>query len=125
MQAQESKEFKKLLLSKRRILAGDVDVMHEETLKKTRQEATGNLSKMPRDMADIGTDNFEQDMTLELIENDEATLREIDEAIRRIADKTYGTCPSCNKSIKKTRLRALPHAKHCIKCQRLEEKDML
>ena len=125
MQAQESKEFKKLLLSKRRVLAGDVDVMQEETLKKTRQQATGNLSKMPRDMADIGTDNFEQDMTLELIENDEATLREIDEAIRRIADKTYGTCLNCDKSIKKTRLRALPHAKHCIKCQRLEEKDML
>ena len=90
--------------------------MADATLRRTRSEASGDLSSMPIHMADIGSDNFEQEFTLSLMENDEETLELIEAALERIEDGTYGSCTECGGRIPKTRLNAIPYTPHCIKC---------
>lgn len=116
-------QFKKLLLTLRGKLVGKVDSMQGEALKKSRQDASGDLSNVPIHMADIGTDNYERDLMIELIENGEEGLRNIDTALEKMDDGSYGVCEICSKKINKDRLKAVPYAKLCIDCQREEEID--
>ncbi len=115
-------EFRAMLLAKRRELVGDVDNLTNEALRRSRSEASGDLSSMPIHMADIGTDNWEQEFTLGLIDNERALLKEIDGALNRIADRTYGVCVATRRPIRLARLRAKPWAKFCIEHARLEER---
>ena len=116
-------QFKKLLLSLRERLVGKVDSMQGEALKRSRQDASGDLSNVPIHMADVGTDNYERDLMIELIENGEEGLRNIDTALEKMDDGSYGVCEICAKKINKERLKAVPYAKLCIDCQREEEID--
>lgn len=106
-------EFKGLLLRKRNELAGDVRRLMSEAFNR-RGEGAGEHSSMPIHMADLGSDNWEQEFTLGLIANEEAVVREVDEALERIENKTYGICLATRKRISKARLRAKPWAKYCI-----------
>ena len=117
--------LRKLLVMKRDILSGDVTNLQNEALRKNRQTASGDLSNMPIHMADLGSDNYEQEFALGLIQNEEITIREIDEALRRIDEGTYGVCENCQKKIPLARLRAKPHAKYCITCKIQDEKGLL
>ncbi|MFQ5491897.1 MAG: TraR/DksA family transcriptional regulator [Phycisphaerae bacterium] len=114
-------EFRKMLLDKRRELVGDVDHLTREALRRSRSEAAGDLSSMPIHMADIGTDNWEQEFTLGLIDTERTLLHEIDEALGRIDNRTYGVCLATHKPITLARLRAKPWAKYCIRHARLLE----
>jgi len=125
MRSRELEQFRKLLLEKRRLLVGDVNALEKAALQDSRQDASGDLSKMPLDMADIGSDNYEQEFTLGLIETEQATLGEIDEALARIDRKEFGKCVACGGLIPKSRLKIQPHAKHCIECKRRLEKGLL
>ncbi len=125
MKAEEVAQFKKLLLSLRERLVGKVDVMQGETLKKSRQDASGDLSNVPIHMADVGTDNYERDIMIELIQNGEEGVRSIDTALEKIEEGAFGVCELCAKKINKERLKAVPYAKLCIDCQREEEIDVL
>jgi DnaK suppressor protein len=121
MRKEELARFKKLLETKRKVLMGDMDTLSREALHRNRQEASGDVSNMPTHMADLGTDNFEQELNLNLIQTEQGTLREIDEALERIDLGTYGQCEGCGKPIPPTRLKALPHARLCLECKRREE----
>jgi DnaK suppressor protein len=118
MKKAEMNEYKHRLLALRARLHGDVTQLADEALKRNRQESSGDLSTMPIHMADIGSDNFEQDFTLTLLENEEGTLEQIDVALARIEDGTYGTCESCGQAIPKPRLHAIPYAMRCVECAR-------
>ena len=111
-------QFKELLLAKRHELTGTVNQLRDEALHKSRQDAAGDLSSMPIHMADLGSDNWEQEFTLGLVASENELLREIDDALRRIEDRTYGICLATNKPIQRTRLRAKPWAKYCIEYAR-------
>lgn len=111
----ELEEFRNLLLAKRRELIGDMTTMRKEALGGYNG---GPSSTMPIHMADLGSDTWEQELTLGLIENERTLLREINEALDRIENKTYGICVATNKPISKARLRAKPWAKHCIEYAR-------
>ncbi|UCC28832.1 MAG: TraR/DksA C4-type zinc finger protein [Phycisphaerales bacterium] len=76
---------------------------------------------MPIHMADLGSDNWEKEFTLGLIASEQALVREIDEALERIENKTYGICLATRKRISKARLRAKPWAKYCIEYARARE----
>lgn len=117
--------FRRLLLEKRAELVGDVSGMQEEVLRKNRQAAAGDLSSMPIHMADLGTDNYEQEFTLGLLANEKQLLRDIDEALERIDSRTYGMCLGTGKPITKTRLKAKPWARYCIEYARLLEKGQV
>ncbi|MFO0837526.1 MAG: TraR/DksA C4-type zinc finger protein [Phycisphaerae bacterium] len=106
-------QFRELLMTKRSQLRGDVTNMQNEALGKNRRDAAGDLSNMPLHMADLGTDNYEQEFTLGLIEGEQTLLREIDEALQRIATGKYGICLATGRPIGKARLRAKPWAKFC------------
>ena len=123
MKAEEVAQFKKLLLSVRERLVGKVDFMQGEALKKSRQDASGDLSNVPIHMADVGTDNYERDIMIELIQNGEEGVRNIDTALEKIEEGAFGVCELCAKKINKERLNAVPYAKLCIDCQREEEID--
>jgi DnaK suppressor protein len=123
MKKAEMKVYKERLMSLRSRLRGDVNQLADSALKKTRSELNGDLSSMPIHMADIGSDNFEQEFTLSLMENEEGTLEAIETALERIAAGTFGDCEECSAKIPKTRLNAIPYATHCVKCaQQLERK---
>jgi len=116
----ELNHYRELLVLKRRELVGDLNAMESEALR----SGGGNLSHMPIHMADIGTDTFDQDFTLKLAANERVQLREIDDALRRIEDKSYGVCQLSGKPIPKSRLDAKPWAKYTIESARHMEGQM-
>ena len=116
MKKAESKIYKERLLSLRARLRGDVTQMADAALKKNRMDGGGEVSSMPIHMADLGSDNYEQEFTLSLMENEEGTLDLIELALERIEDGTYGQCEECEVKIPKLRLNALPYASLCVKC---------
>ena len=122
MKVSELAQFKKTLLAIREKLVGNVTFMENEALRKSGHDS-GDLSHVPIHMADVGTDNYDRDLTIGLIQNSEEELRAIDEALARMANKTYGICVECEKKISKVRLQALPYVKCCIDCQRKEEQE--
>jgi DnaK suppressor protein len=116
MKKTEMKVFKDLLLSIRARLRGDVSNLADAALGNTRAESSGDLSSMPIHMADLGTDNFEQEFTLSLMEHDEDILTKVEAALERIEDGVYGSCVECEAKIPKTRLNVIPYTPHCVKC---------
>jgi DnaK suppressor protein len=116
MKKAETKVFREQLLALRARWRGDVTAMANSALKKTRSEANGDLSSMPIHMADLGSDNFEQEFTLSLMEHDEDLLGKVEAALERIEDGVYGACVECEAKIPKTRLNVLPYTPHCVKC---------
>ena len=116
MKKAEMKVYKERLLMIRGRMRGDIHAMANAALRKTRSEASGDLSSMPTHMADVGTDNFEQEFTLSLLENDEETVEKIEFALERIEDGVYGSCIECEGKIPKTRLNAIPYTSYCVKC---------
>lgn len=115
-------EFKSLLLAKRMELLSDVRMLTKDALGKSRKDSAGDLSSMPIHMADIGSDNWEQDFTLGLIANERQLVREIDDALERVENRTYGICIMTHKPITVARLRAKPWAKYCIEYARQLER---
>ena len=95
--------------------------MTDEALRRHQPDSSGNLSNVPLHMADVGTENYDQEFTLELIENEQGTLDEVYEALRRIDAGTFGRCEECSEPIAKQRLQALPYTRHCIGCARALE----
>ena len=116
MKKTEAAPYKQQLLALRSRLRGDVSALADSALRKTRSESSGDLSSMPIHMADVGTDNFEQEFTLSLMETEELALEQIENALERIEDGTYGVCLECEGKILKARLNAIPYAPFCIKC---------
>jgi RNA polymerase-binding protein DksA len=115
----ELEHFRELLLAKRRELLGDMSSMEREAL---RSAQGSNLSNLPIHMADMGTDNYEQEFTLGLVEKDRQLLREINTALAKLQDGTYGLCEGTGKPISKQRLEAQPWAKFSIEHARELEK---
>jgi RNA polymerase-binding transcription factor DksA len=116
----ELTEFKELLLHRKRVLQGNVKTLEDEACKKGA-DAAGDLSTLPMHLADLGTDSFEQDISLGLMENESDEIQEIEEALDRIKDGTFGLCESCRKKIPKERLKAIPYARLCVSCKKKEE----
>ena len=122
LSAADIERFKQILLEKRHEIIGDVTEINNEALKKSRLDASGDLSSMPIHMADIGTDNYEQEFALGLLDSERKLLREIDKALERIEQGTYGICIATDKPIAIARLEAKPWAKYCVEyARKLEE----
>jgi len=98
-------------------LTTDVSHLTDEALR-TRGGDDLPGSSGGSDMADLGSDNYEHEFTLSLLENQEQTLEEIDEALKRIEQGKFGWCEECREAIPKPRLRALPYTRHCVDCAR-------
>ena len=118
----ELKYFKKIILKKKDAALGDLQHITDDTLKKSQKEASGDISGYTYHMADVATDNYDREFSLGLASNERKALYELDDALKRIEDETFGFCDDCKGSIAKIRLRAVPSARLCIKCQQKREK---
>lgn len=103
--------YQEKLLEKRDSLQGDLRSMESQAFRQSGTESA------PNHMADYGSDTFEQDFTLGLIESDEKVLVQILEALVRIEKGSFGICESCSIDIPAARLDVLPWAALCVKCQ--------
>ncbi|MBA7477674.1 RNA polymerase-binding transcription factor DksA [subsurface metagenome] len=117
--------FKLMLLEKRRQILINVNEIEDEALKKSHLDATGDLSSMPIHMADLGTDNYEQEFALGLMDSERKLLQEIDEALQRIEKGAYGICEGTGKPIAKARLEAKPWARYCVEYARMLEQGLV
>ena len=130
MKRSEMKEFKELLLALRARLRGDVEQLKAEALSHSEGAAD---AKSPTHLAELGTDAYEQDFSLRFVENDQETLNEIQVALGKIRDGSFGICDGCAEESKtkarsriaKPRLRAIPYCRNCIKCERKREEMAL
>ena len=92
----ELEQFRKMLRERRAVLSGFVNRMQDEALNKSRDDSGGDFNHM----ADMGTDNYDQEFTLGLIENEEDEVRAIDLALKKIVDGTFGLCESCGSKLR-------------------------
>jgi RNA polymerase-binding transcription factor DksA len=120
LSAKELEGYREVLLRSRMELVGRVDSLEDEALR----SSGGNLSNMPLHMADVGTDTFDQEFALNMAASDREKLAEIDAALQRIADRTYGVCQITGKPIPKARLDANPLAKYTVEAARLVERGV-
>jgi RNA polymerase-binding transcription factor DksA len=122
MNSADLKSFQKQLLALQDRLGGDISHLTEEALNSNGDEAHGNLSHMPLHMADLGTDNFERENTLNLLANEEQMLKEIGAALERIDAGKFGKCEECQGDIARPRLKELPYTRFCVECARKLDK---
>ncbi len=116
LSAKDLEEFKALLQKAKAILSGDLSQLEEEAFSQN-----GNVDASESRPGDTA-DGYYQEFNLQLLENEEEALAQILEALERIEQGTYGKCEGCEQLINKERLRAVPHARMCIDCQRQAER---
>jgi DnaK suppressor protein len=107
------------LLALRARLQGDMTQMEDNALNHDHSKSTS----MPNHMAELGSGNFDQDLTLSLLGSDKDALDQIDGALERIEEGTYGQCEECGGKIPKPRLEAIPYAALCVQCASQQEED--
>lgn len=117
----ELKIYEEKLLNLKDDVEAQIRDISKDTLMKTQKDLSGDISGYSVHMADVATDNYEREFNLGLVSGERELLLEINEALKRIKDKDYGFCLKCKKPLKKRRLKAIPYAKFCIKCQSEEE----
>ncbi len=104
------------LLALRASLLGDMTQMEDDTLKDHSK-----TNSIPSDMAELGSDNADQELTFRLLGSENDTLDQVESAITRIEDRSYGRYGKCGEQIPKSRLDAIPYAAQCVQCTSEQE----
>ena len=117
----ELKEFKALLYERTKILKGDLNGLEGET-RGSAADRAGDQSSVPGHMAELASDASEKALVYGRMESQSEDLKEIEDALERIRDGSYGSCENCQGKIPKERLKAIPYARRCVKCQGKEER---
>ncbi|MCF3649100.1 TraR/DksA family transcriptional regulator [Synoicihabitans lomoniglobus] len=117
------RRYYKLLLELREHLTGQIDQHSEDTLKRSSKDDAGDLSSYGQHMADAGTDTFDRDFALSLVANEQEALSEIEAAITRIKNGTYGICEVTGEPIDKERLLAVPFTRNSAAAQKQLERN--
>ena len=116
MKKSEMEPFKEMLLAMRSRMRGNVSTLADAALAKSGGAGGGGGSAVPSHIADIGSDTYEQDNTLRLMNNEGEVLGQIEAALERIEEGAYGSCVECSGRIPKMRLKAIPYTPYCVKC---------
>jgi RNA polymerase-binding protein DksA len=116
----DTERFRKRLLDDRARAQGALDYLHEENPGSMEDET----QEIPSDNhpGDVATITFDREIDYTLEENEERLLAEIDAALERIDEGTFGICQTCGKPIGAERLEAVPYTTQCIECKRKEER---
>ena len=88
----------------------DAEHLHDQS----EDESTSELSHLAQHSADVATETFEREKDFSILEQVEAELADVDRALRRLDDGSYGTCEACGQSIGDDRLEAMPAARFCV-----------
>jgi DnaK suppressor protein len=113
----ELDQFEALLLERRALLLGDVQALEQE-----ESGDSSGLSHVSTHLADLGSDRASSDISLGYRESASGEIQDIDEALRRIGEGSYGHCETCDKPISRERLEAIPYARLCLPCKKEEER---
>jgi RNA polymerase-binding transcription factor DksA len=119
------RRYYKLLLDLRKHLTEGIELHSEETLKRSSKDDSGDLSSYGQHMADAGTDTFDRDFALSLVSSEQEALTEIEAAIKRVKEGTYGTCEITGKPIAKERLSAVPFTRYSAEAQKDIERNRM
>lgn len=122
MTKQEALKYKKLLLKLREDVTGEINSIAKDSLK-SQKESSGDLSGYSFHMADMASDSYDRELSLNIASEEQLVVYEIDEALKRIEDGKFGKCVECEKKVPLKRLNVIPYAKYCIQCQSKEEKN--
>ena len=117
MDKRKTKTYRDKLLSRREGLVGQV----QEAEAYSRQRD----SEATQDPADMAANAYTKELLVSMSANDRQLLQLIDEALFRIEDGEYGKCVHCGQEIQEKRLEAVPWARHCLRCQDLNERGLL
>ncbi len=109
--------YKEKLLNLKDDILSQIREQAKETFMKTQKEMSGDASGYGLHIADAASDNYERDFSLDLVANERKIVLEIDAALKRIEEGTYGICEKSGKHIKIVRLNAVPYTRHTKKCQ--------
>lgn len=118
----ELQEFKKIVLKRKEEVLDEIKHISEDTLKKSPKEASGDISGYTYHMADVATDTYDREFSLSLASNERKLIYEFDDALKKIEEGIFGICEDCKCLIAKNRLKAVPQARLCVKCQEKREK---
>jgi len=91
--------------------------------RESEDESLGELSHLVQHQADVGTETFNRERDMSILERVEAELGEVEHALHRLDDGTYGKCEACGKAIDDDRLQALPAARFCLQDQTAAERE--
>ncbi|MCK5392966.1 MAG: TraR/DksA C4-type zinc finger protein [Candidatus Omnitrophica bacterium] len=116
-------EYQEKLFNIRDDISNQMRQITNDNLMKSQKEMSGDISGYGQHMADVASDSYERDFNLGLVSSEREIILSIDDALKRISNKTYGLCQQCEKPISKNRLEAIPYAEYCIKCKEKLEKE--
>jgi DnaK suppressor protein len=116
----ETATFRRRLLEERQRVVDAIEYLHHENPGSMEEES----EEMPLDnhLAETASITLDREIDYSLEESASQVLGEIDAALQRIDDGSYGTCVRCGQAIAPERLEARPWAKLCIDCKRKEER---
>jgi RNA polymerase-binding protein DksA len=115
--------FREKLLNLKDDILTQIRDTSRDTIMKTQKEISGDMSGYGLHIADAASDHYERDFNLDLVSGERKTVLEIDAALKRINEGTYGICPLCHKAISKVRLNAIPYALYSKECQEKLERE--
>ena len=117
--AVDVERFKELLVEERRRVLDAIEYLHKENPGSIEEETEDETQ---HNLAETATATLDREIDYTLEENSEHVLGEIEGALARIEQGTYGTCVNCERPIAEERLAAIPWATYCIDCKRLQER---
>jgi len=118
----ELEYFKKIIFKIKEKILDEIKRISEDTLKKSQKDAAGDISGYTYHMADVASDTYDREFSLGLASNERQSLYELDDALKKIEEGTFGICEECKSLISKTRLKVVPFARLCVRCQEKKEK---
>jgi len=122
MSKKESAQFRKLILERKEQILEGIKHISDDTLNKSQKEASGDISGYTYHMADVATDTYDREFSLGLASSERSLLYELEDALKKIDEGAFGICEDCKTAITKIRLKAVPYARLCVKCQERREK---
>ncbi len=116
MTANQRNKYRKHLNDLSRQLGGTVLSLEDQVRSPTDGEAAGGISNTPLHLGDVGSEAYNQELAATLLENESFLLQEVNAALERLDNGTYGHCQQCRKAIIPERLEALPYVRYCVPC---------
>jgi RNA polymerase-binding transcription factor DksA len=123
MNDRQKQQYRRQLVDLAERLKSDMTGLREAALRTTGGEASGGLSNAPLHLADLATDNFEQEVAAGLLQNDQQAITAIAAALDRLDNGTFGRCERCGREIPEERLNPVPYANRCVDCEQKVEEE--
>jgi DnaK suppressor protein len=114
----KKESYRRRLLGLKKRHGGILTDLEEKALRPSGSGADGALADMPSHAGELSAEEYAEELSLGLLENESRLLAEINDALRRLEQGIFGRCEECAQTISQRRLCALPYARYCLRCAR-------